>query len=154
MAATPVTYKAQNSLRKACYKSNGLAVQSISLDIKPADMTDGTSTSGYVDFATGALPASCIVLGWKAVTTAAWDDDTTAIIEVGISGTVDLYSSTTSGSIATTGTVGSVVKTTGVYYQTAAATPRVTITGGSDFTAFVTAATPRTTVYIYYILLP
>jgi hypothetical protein len=152
----PVVYKAQNSLRKSCYKNTGLPVSSISLSFKATDMTDGTSTSGYIDFASSALPAGSIVLGWKAVTAAAgaWDDDTTATIQVGISGTVALYSSTTSGSVATAGTVGSVCATTGVFYQAAAATPRVTITGGSDFTAFVTAKAPASTVTIYYVLLP
>ncbi len=118
-----------------------------------ASFTDNTNATGYIDFATGALPADCIVLGWKAVTDTAgkWDDDTTAVIQVGIAGTLDLYSSVTSGSVAAAGTVGSVVKTTGSVFNEAAATPRVTITGGSDFTAFVTAGAPSTTVTIYYI---
>jgi hypothetical protein len=73
---------------------------------------------------------------------------------VGISGTLDLYSATTTGSIYTTGTVGSVCATTGVYFQAAAATPRITVTSGSDFTRQVTAGTGRSTVTIYYVLLP
>jgi len=126
-------------------------IKSISKVCTATDFTDGSGATGYIDFATGALPADTIVLGWKALTHAAWDDDTTATIQVGVNGTVDLYSATTTGSVAATGTVGSVCKTTGIVFNEAAATPRVTITGNADFTAFVTAATPSTTVTIYYV---
>lgn len=136
----------------ACDQAAG-NIRSISKVVTPAACTDSTGASGYCDFATNALPANCIVLGWKAVTTAAWDDDTTAVLMVGIAGNTDLYSVNEACSVATVGTVGSVNDSSILLYNDAAATPRVTITGGSDFTAFVTAATPSTTVTMYYIAL-
>jgi len=128
-------------------------IKSISKVCTATGFTDDSDATGYIDFATGALPAGTIVLGWTATTATAgvWDDDTTATIQVGVSGAVDLYSATTTGSVAVAGTVGSVCKTTGIVFNAAAATPRVTITGGDDFTKFVTAATPSTTVTIYYV---
>ena len=126
-------------------------VRKISLAITPALMTDNTNTTGYIDFPTDALPAGAIVLGWAMKTTAGFAGDTTAVVQVGVAGTLDLYSAVTSGSCFTAIKVGSVVKTTGVVYQAAAATPRVTITGGADFTSIVTNAAGRGTVTMYYI---
>jgi hypothetical protein len=135
-------------------KFNGVSVagvQSVSKVIAVASMTDNTNTTGYIDFAGSALPASSLVLGWKCVTTAGFAGDTTATIQVGIAGTLDLYSAVTTGSVFAPGTVGSVVKTTGVYFQAAAATPRVTITGSADFTSIVTNGLGAATVTMYYV---
>lgn len=141
-------YVRRSSTRRGLEK---VQVRKVSLAITPALMTDNTNTTGYIDFPTGALPAGVIVLGWAMKTTVGFAGDTTAVVQVGIAGTLDLYSAVTSGSCFAAGKVGSVVKTTGVYYQTAAATPRVTITGGADFTSIVTNGTGRGVVTIYYI---
>lgn len=141
-------------IRKSCWTGSTRGIiKSISKLCKVADFTDGKSTSGYVDFPASSLPADCIVLGWKAVTTAAgaWDDDTTAVLMVGVDGDTDRFSQIENGSVAAAGTIGSVCDATGVYFNEAAATPRVTVTGASDFTAFVTAGTCESTVTIYYI---
>lgn len=150
MATNTTFNKAQHALWNN--QMTGI-VKSISKVCSVGDFTDGTGTSGYVDFDTGALPADCIVLGWKAVTTAAgaWDDDTTAVLMVGVDGDTDRFSQIENGSVAAAGTIGSVCDATGVYFNEAAATPRVTVTGASDFTAFVTAGTCESTVTIYYI---
>ncbi len=124
------------------------AVKEISLSFDYDDMTDDGSTSGHIDFATDALPADVIVLGWKCVTTTGFTGDTTATVKVGTSGTTDLYSAVTNGSVAAAGTVGSVCKTTGVVFNEAAATPRVTITGSADFTSISAGSA---TVTLYYI---
>jgi len=141
-------------IRKSCWTGSTRGIiKSISKLCKVGDFTDGKSTSGYVDFPASSLPADCIVLGWKAVTTAAgaWDDDTTAVLMVGVDGDTDRFSQIENGSVAAAGTIGSVCDATGVYFNEAAATPRVTVTGASDFTAFVTAGTCESTVTIYYI---
>jgi len=141
-------------MRKSCWTGSTRGIiKSISKLCKVGDFTDGKSTSGYVDFPASSLPADCIVLGWKAVTTAAgaWDDDTTAVLMVGVDGDTDRFSQIENGSVAAAGTIGSVCDATGVYFNEAAATPRVTVTGASDFTAFVTAGTCESTVTIYYI---
>jgi hypothetical protein len=128
------------------------SVASVSKTIAVAAMTDNAGTAtGYIDFTASALPAKSIVLGWKCVTSAGFAGDTSAVVQVGIAGTLDLYSATTTGSVFTAVTCGSVVKTTGTYFQTAAATPRVTITGAADFTSIVTNAAGACVVTIYYI---
>lgn len=136
----------------AAQLNTAIACASVSKTIAVAAMTDNTgAATGYIDFAAGAIPAKSIVLGWKCVTSAGFAGDTTAVVQVGIAGTVDLYSASTAGSCFTAVTVGSVCKTTGVFYQTAAATPRVTITGGADFTSIKTDGTGACVVTIYYI---
>ena len=138
--------KAQHALWRNTMKG---VIKSLTETITPADCVDSTTTGTYTF--TGDLPADCIILGWKAVTTVAWDDDTTAVIMLGVSGNTDLYSVTESGSIATTGTVGSVNDTSILLYNAAAASPVATITTASDFTSCVTAGDCSTTVSIYYI---
>lgn len=147
-----------NALNKARYAiwNDQMAgfVKKIEKVCHVSGFTDGTGTSGYVDFPTNSLPADCLVLGWKAVTTAAWDDDTTAVMTVGISGATDKYSGGGAASVAavgTTGDVGKLATNAPLVFNDAAATPRVTVTGNADFTSFVTAGTPSTTVSIYYI---
>ena len=144
-------------IRKSCWTGSTRGIiKSISKLCKVADFTDGKSTSGYVDFPASSLPADCIVLGWKAVTTAAgaWDDDTTAVMTVGVAGATDKFSGGGAASVAaagTTGDVGKLATNAPLVFNDTAATPRVTVTGKSDFTAFVTAGTCESTVTIYYI---
>lgn len=135
--------------RAMCYENLVFGyIKKITKSFDHADMTDNTNTTGYIDFATDELPANVIVLGWKCVTTEGFSGDTTATIQVGVSGTLDLYSAVTSGSVLAAGIIGSVVKTTGVVFNEAAATPRITITGGADFTSI---SAGKATVDIYYI---
>lgn len=139
----------------ACTKEAATAIKSITQVCPVASFTDGGSTSGYMDF-TSTIPADSIVLGWKAVTTTAaqWDNDTTAVMTVGISGATDKFSGGGAASVAaagTTGDVGKLATNAPLVFVDTVTTPRVTITGGSDFTAFVTAADCSSTVTIYYI---
>src|SRR6266550_3688524 len=108
-------------------------------------MTDGGGTSGNQDF-TLLLPAGAVVLGWGANTSVAFTGDTTATIQVGISGGVGNFSQTTTGSCFTAIKVSSAspVATS----MTAAATaPRVTITSSTDFTLLAAGATVAVTVF-------
>ena len=153
MATSTTFNKAQHALW-----NNQMAgiVKKIEKVCKVADFTDGGGTSGYVDFPAGSLPADCIVLGWKAVTTAAgaWDDDTSAVMTVGIPSATDKFSGGGAASVydaGTTGDVGKLATNAPLVFNDAAATPRVTVTGANDFTAFVTAGTCESTVSIYYI---
>lgn len=139
----------------ACEKAADAVIKSITQVCPVTGFTDGTGTSGYMDF-TSQLPADCLVLGWKAVTTTAgqWDNDTTAVMTVGISGATDKFSGGGAASVAaagTTGDVGKLATNAPIVFNDTAATPRVTVTGGSDFTAFVTAGDCVSTVTIYYI---
>lgn len=149
--------KGGSKQRKACWDDEVRGfVKSVTEYCSVDKFTDGGSTSGYMDFPTNSLPANCIVLGWRAVTTAAgkWDKDTTAVMTVGVAGTTDKYSGGGAASVAIAGTVvdvGKLATNAPLVYNAAAATPRVTVKGNSDFTAFVTAGTCASTVTIYYI---
>ena len=117
-----------------------------------ADFTDGTDATGYIDFTADALPKGAIPIGWKAVVTEGFAGDTTAVIQVGISGDVDRFSADTTQSVLAAGTVGSVaIAADALKGIGAVATPRVTVTGGDDFTSIVTADNGAMTVTIYYI---
>ena len=100
------------------------------LDI--GDFTDNGDATGYIDFTSGTIPAGSIVVGWKAVVATGFTGDTTAVAEVGISGDTDAYSADTAQSVLSAATVGSASLASSSFVA-AAATPRVTVTGGSDF---------------------
>lgn len=117
----------------------------VSQSLDHASFTDGGSTSGYIDFTTGQLPACSLILGWKAVISEAFTGDTTGVITVGKSGATSQYTGDTDLSVYTAATVGSVgVEATS--FEASAVTPRVTVTGSADFTS-VTAGTMVVTIY-------
>jgi len=113
-----------------------------------ADFTDNTNATGYCDI-TAQIPAGALVLGWKAVTTAGFAGDTTAVISVGKAGALTDFSTTTNGSVLTPGTVGS-ASVLATSFCAAATTVRCTITGGADFTSIVTNAAGSVTVTVFY----
>lgn len=123
-----------------------LRLEGQSQTIDHSQFTDGTSTSGYLDLR--ALPASALVLGWKAVVTEAFTGNSSAAISVGVSGDTDKYSAVTDLSVYAIGTVSASVANDANVGVQAAQTPRVTVTGGSDFTN-ITAG--KMTLTIYYI---
>ncbi len=97
--------------------------------------TDGGGATGYLDFDT-AIEADALILGWKAEVTTGFANDTTAVIEVGISGDTDRFSANTAQSCFATGTVASaaLAADTGTSFG-ATTTVRVTVTGTADFTS-------------------
>lgn len=149
------------SMRKACWDNvltydeveslvgvTGV-VKSISKSVVYGDF-EAAATSDYVDFASSALPANVIVLGWQAVVSDAFAGTgiTAATLSLGVSGTTDLYTSS-APSVFTTGTKGSICKTTGVVYNAAAATPRITLSlSGGNCSALTAGAA---TVTMYYV---
>jgi len=110
-----------------------------------ADFTDNTDATGYVDLAT-QLPAGAIPLGFKAVVHTAFAGNTSAVIQVGVSGDLDRFSSVTDQSVFTAGVVGAGAPADAADGMNAAQTVRVTVTGGTDFTA-ITAGSMTVTVY-------
>lgn len=112
-----------------------------------SDFTDNTNATGYCDITT-QIPAGALVLGWKAVTTTGFTGDTTAVIQVGIAGGVGNYSTTTNGSVAGAGTVGS-ASVLATSFCAAATTARVTVTGGADFTSISAGSMTVTVFYAY-----
>lgn len=111
--------------------------------------TDGGGTSGFKDFA-GTIPLGSQILGWRAVTTVAWTGDTTAVMQVGVSGDVDRFTADTTYSVLATGVDGSTaIAADAGDGMSAAVTPRVTVTGTADFTNIASGAT--TIVSLLYI---
>ncbi|WP_300456636.1 hypothetical protein [Desulfobacula sp.] len=116
-----------------------------------ADFTDNTNTTGYIDF-DAPLPVGAIPLGWKATVSEGFAGDTTAVMQVGISGDLDKYSANTAQSVLAAGVVGSLaLAADAVTGFSAAKTPRVTVTGGADFTSIVTAGGGSMVVELFYI---
>lgn len=128
------------------------AVQAITKAVTVATMTDNTDTTGFIDFTTSSLPAGAIVMGWKFVASAAFTGDTSAVVKVGVSGDLDRFSATTTGSVFGAGTVTSAPLATGAFKTASAQTPRITITSASDFTLVVSNATGAGTCTLYYVL--
>ena len=114
-----------------------------------AAFTDDGSTSGHVDF-TAQLPAGACVKGWKAVVTGIFGGDTSAIMQVGVAGTLGRFSSVTTGSVFTAGTIGANTSGSANAFCAAATTPRITVTGGADFTSIVSNGLGVMTVSIFY----
>jgi hypothetical protein len=113
-------------------------------------MTDGGSTSGYIDFTT-ALPIGAVPLSSQFACSAGFAGDTTATWQLGISGTLDKYSTTTSNSCFTAITTSSLTKTTGLTGTNAAQTPRLTITSSADFTSVVSNGTGVGVATLFYL---
>lgn len=115
-----------------------------------ADFTDDGGTSGHIDFST-QLPAGAIVLGWKAVVGAGFAGDTSAVIQIGVDGTLGKFSASVAQSVFAAGTVGSGAPMDTCFNATAS-TPRVTVTGNADFSSIVTEGNGAMNVYLYYIV--
>lgn len=123
-------------------------LQALSEAFVIGDFTDNTDATGYVDMAT-TIPAGSMILGWKAVTATGFTGDTTAVIQVGIAGDLDRFSADTSGSVLAAGTVGSLaIAADALKGLSAVVTPRITVTGASDFGLIAAGAT---TVSVYYL---
>lgn len=129
--------------------ANGFQMGTLSESIAVAGFTDGGGTSGFIDL-TGKLPAGAIVLGWDFNCTGAFAGDTTAVIQVGVSGTVAKFSADTAQSVFTTGRRGS-ASLAASSFNASEVSPRVTVTGSADFTSIVTNAGGAGTLTIYYI---
>jgi len=112
-----------------------------------ADFTDNGDATGYIDIDTD-LPANAIVVGWKSVISEGFTGDTTAVMQVGIAGDLDKYSGITTVSCLAAATVGALGNTDNAL-ATTAQTPRVTVTGASDF-GLITAG--AMVVSLYYFL--
>lgn len=111
---------------------NQYPIHSIRQNVVIGDFTDGGGTSGYVDLTT-QLPAGALPLGWKAKVNTGFTGDTTAVVQVGVSGDVDRFSAVTDQSVLAAATVGSRANADGADGINAAQTIRVTVTGASDF---------------------
>ena len=111
-----------------------LQIHCLAETVLRADMTDGGGTSGYKDFAT-SIPAGCIPIGSQFDVRTAFSGDTSAVIDLGISGNTNNFTALSTVSVFTTGVRG--VQTPGATdntYLGSATVIRVTITSAADFT--------------------
>ena len=113
------------------------------------DFTDNEDTTGYIDF-DDDLPAGAIPLGWKSVVATGFTGDTTAVMQVGVSGDLDRFSAVTDQSVLAAGTVGASAlgQSDCLDGIAAAQTPRITVTGAADFSSISAGAM---TVSLYYL---
>jgi len=116
-------------------------------ELDHAAFTDEGTALGHIDLAS-QLPARSLVLGTSVNVTEGFAGDTTAIIQVGVSGDLDRFSSVVDQSVFAIGRVAMGIPTDGQDGFAGAQTVRVTITGGADW-GNITAG--KAFVTIYYI---
>lgn len=127
-------------------------IRSVKIAVNPADFTDGGAASGTYDAANQQIPAGSIVLGCKINAPVGWTGDTTAVAIAGTSGDDDAFSETAVSVLAAAAVgYGHPATYNTDDFLTAATTIRITVTGASDFTIFVTAGLARLEVEVYYI---
>lgn len=118
-----------------CEFDTALQIHCLAETLLIGGFTDNTNTTGYKDFAT-TLPSGAQVLGWQADVRTGFTGDTTAVVQVGVSGNLDRFSALTTNSVLAAGVVGCQAPgATDNTYLTAATTVRVTVTGAADFTS-------------------
>lgn len=127
-------------------------IRKLAQAIAVGGFTDGGSASGYIDL-TSKLPAGAIPLGWRFVGSGAFDGDTSAVLEVGVSGDTDRFSADTAGSVFAVATIGSLAIAADACKGIAAeVTVRVTVTTAADFTACKTSGKGAGTLELYYLV--
>lgn len=125
--------------------TDGPRVEAITENLVLADFTDGGATTGTATLAT-QIPAGALVLGWKATVATGFTGDTTAVIQVGVTGDADRFSSVVTNSVLAAGTVGANAQGAANAYCAAATSVLVTVTGAADFTS-VAAGNLDLTIY-------
>ena len=126
-------------------------IRSVSKTVAVASMTDNTNTTGYIDFATDSLPIGAVPISSQFACSAGFAGDTTATWQLGVSGSLDIFSTTTTNSCFTAITTSSLTKTTGLTATNAAKTPRLTITGSADFTSIVSNGAGAGVATLFYL---
>lgn len=117
-------------------------------ELDHAAFTDEVGTAlGHIDLAS-QLPARALVLGTSVNVTEGFAGDTTAIVQVGVTGDLDRFSSVVDQSVLAISRVAMGIPTDGQDGFAAAQTVRVTVTGGADW-GNITAG--KMFVTIYYI---
>lgn len=117
--------------------------QVLTESIAYGDFTDNGNTTGYIDFST-AIPEGSIVTGVQINVTTGFTGDTTAVADVGVSGTLEKFASDLN--VLAADTVGE-VPAVATAYCSASTTARVTVTGAADFTSISAGAA---TVSLFY----
>lgn len=118
--------------QKEAMSAVGLGV--IEQTVAFGDFTD-VAANGYIDL-DEPLPQGAVVFGWRCRVLTGFTNDTTAVVEVGIEGTTAQFSADAAQSVLAAGIVAVASLAASSGDSAPAAKPiRVTVTGGSDFTA-------------------
>ena len=112
--------------------------------------TDNTDTTGFIDL-TDTLPPGALVLGWRCRVKTGFTNDTTAVVQVGVAGDLAQFSADVAQSVFTSGTIRCAcpIAADSGDDANAAATVRVTVTGGADFTSINAG---EMTVTLWYLI--
>lgn len=114
------------------------------------DMEDNGTTGTYV--LQNKLPKGAVPLGWAFEVEGAFKGDTSAIMKVGVAGTLDQFTACNNVSVYDAGIVGSLSKTIDSCKSIGSdAAVVITITSDSDFTKVVNDGTGKGTLHLYYI---
>ncbi len=114
-----------------------------------ASFTDNADATGQLDLDT-TLPAGCVVVASTVHAIVGFAGDTTAVFTIGDGTDVDRYNTGTPSCFTTAAAGVACGAVSGTAFHAAAKTPRVTVTGGSDFTSIVTDGNGTMVVTIYY----
>lgn len=141
--------KATKPLDDFALKADGVVLQTLtSQALAFGDFTDNGDATGYIDITT-KLPANAIPLGWKAVISEGFANDTSATMQVGIENDLDKFSGATTASCFTAATVGA-PSNNDALLSASEQTVRVTVTGAADFTSINAGSM---VVYLYYLVM-
>lgn len=111
-----------------------------------SDMTDNLDATGQFDLSY-SIPAGSVILAAPVTAITGFTGDTSATFTIGDGSTVDRYNTGTPSCFTTAAAGVSVGAVSGDPWHTAAATPRVTVTGNADFTS-ISAGQMTVTLFV------
>lgn len=112
------------------------------------DFTDGGAAVGTYTMAAGSIPAGAVFLYSKVLVPAGFAGDTSAALTIGDGSDADRYNTGTPSVFATAATGVEMGDPSGGQFHTAAVTPVLTVTSGSDYTS---VSAGQLTVSLYFI---
>ncbi len=114
-----------------------------------SEFTDGGGTTGTLDLGI-SVPAGAVFAQTLITAITGFAGDTTATIQIGDGTDVDRYTTGTPSVFATASAGADAGVPSGTKFHSAVKTPKITITGGSDFTAIVTDGNGALTVTLMW----
>jgi len=128
--------------------NGGVVVQKFSETVGFAAFTDNLNATGQFDLTAGTIPIGATVLAAAVTAVTGFTGDTTAVMTIGDGTDVDRYNTGTIDVFTTAANGIAAGVASGVKYHDAAATVRLTITGGADFTSISAGSV---TVELFYL---
>jgi hypothetical protein len=128
--------------------AGGTAVTKVAETVGYAAFTDNLDATGQFDLTFGTIPIGATFIRAAVTAVTGFTGDTTAVMTIGDGTDVDRYNAGTIDVFTTAANGIDAGVPSGALYHDAAATVRLTITGGADFTSI---AAGSVTVELYYI---